>query len=125
LGVHGNLPQVTDLPIPYVPRGSEKLIIRLLKTLRKLVSQSAVSEDSKRINREVIEGMRFLFVSKNILANYSNERNENILDINQVQSGSQLYESGEELLEDLLKSKQFKHHRELRYLAEKHAGKRL
>jgi superfamily II DNA or RNA helicase len=91
----------------------------------KLVSQSAVSEDSKRINREVIEGMRFRFVSKNILANYSNEKNENILDINQVQSGSQLYESGEELLEDLLKSKQFKHHRQLRYLAEKHAGNLL
>jgi superfamily II DNA or RNA helicase len=91
----------------------------------KLVSQSAISEDIKRINREVIEGMRYRFVSKNILANYSNERNENILDINQVQSGSQLYESGEELLEDLLKSKQFKHSKQLRYLAEKHAGNLL
>jgi superfamily II DNA or RNA helicase len=91
----------------------------------KLVSQSAVSEDSKRINREVIEGMRFRFVPKNILANYTNERNENILDISQVQSGSQLYKSGEELLEDLLKNKRFKHHRQLRYLAEKHSGNLL
>jgi superfamily II DNA or RNA helicase len=91
----------------------------------KLVSQSAVSEDIKRINREVIEGMRFRFVSKTILGNYANERNKNILDINQVQSGIQLYESGEELLEDLLKNKRFKHHRQLRYLAEKHAGNLL
>jgi hypothetical protein len=69
--------------------------------------------------------MRFRFVSKNILANCTNERNENLLDINQVQSGSQLYESGEELLGDLLKNKRFKHHRQLRYLAEKHAGNLL
>jgi hypothetical protein len=86
----------------------------------KLVSQSAVSEDSKRINREVIEGMRFRFVSKRMFANYTKEKNENLLDISQVQSGGQLYSSGEELLEDLLKNKRFKHHRQLRYLAEIH-----
>jgi len=88
----------------------------------KLVSQSAISEDSKRINKEVIEGMRFRFVSKNILGNHSRERTENLLDIKQVQSGSQLYQSGEELLQDLLKKKRFKHHKQLRYLADKHAG---
>jgi hypothetical protein len=88
----------------------------------KLVSQSAVSEDIKRINREVIEGMRFRFASKNILGSYAIERCDNLLDINQVQSGNQLYESGEELLNDLLKTNQFKHHKQLRFLAEKHAG---
>lgn len=90
----------------------------------KLVSQSAVSEDMKRINREVIEGMRFRFVSKNVLNNYDGERKENLLDINQVQSGN-LYNSGEELLEDLLTNRQYKHHKQLLHLAERHAGNLL
>lgn len=91
----------------------------------KLVSQSAVSEDFKRINREVIEGMRFRFASKYILNGQVLERKENLLDITQVQSGHQIYETGEELLEDLLKNNQFRHHKQLRYLAERHAGNLL
>jgi len=35
------------------------------------------------------------------------------------------YNSGEELLEDLLKNKQYKHHKQLHYLAERHAGNLL
>lgn len=89
----------------------------------KLVSQSAVSNDINRINKEVFEGLRFRFVSKNILNDFVSERKENnLLDINQVQSGNQLYSSGKELLEDLLKNKQYKHYKQLRHLAERHAG---
>ncbi len=91
----------------------------------KLVSQSAVSEDIKRINREVIEGMRFRFASKYILNSDVLERNGNLLDITQVQSGHQIYETGEELLDDLLKNNRFRHHKQLRYLAERHAGNLL
>ncbi|MBD0333397.1 MAG: DEAD/DEAH box helicase family protein, partial [Chitinophagaceae bacterium] len=90
-----------------------------------LICQSAISEDVKRINREVIEGMRFRFVSQNILSNCPFEKKDNLLDITQVQSGNLLYGSGEEMLEDLLKNKQFKHHKQLRYLAERHAGNLL
>ncbi|NTS43094.1 DEAD/DEAH box helicase family protein [Flavisolibacter sp. BT320] len=91
----------------------------------KLVSQSADSEDIKRINREVIEGMRFRFVSKHILNDQVLERKGNLLDITQVQSGHQIYETGEELLDDLLKNNQFRHYKQLRYLAERHAGNLL
>jgi len=91
----------------------------------KLVSQSAVSEDMRRINREVIEGMRFRFVSKHILNGQVLERKDNLLDITQVQSGHQIYETGEELLDDLLKNNRFRHQKQLRYLAERHAGNLL
>ena len=91
----------------------------------KLVSQSAVSEDMRRINREVIEGMRFRFVSKHILNGQVLERKDNLLDITQVQSGHQFYETGEELLDDLLKNNRFRHDKQLRYLAERHAGNLL
>jgi hypothetical protein len=50
------------------------------------------------------------------------ERKENLLDITQVQSIHQINETGEDLLEVLLKNKQFRHHKHLRYLAARHAG---
>ncbi|WPV70555.1 TOTE conflict system archaeo-eukaryotic primase domain-containing protein [Chitinophaga sp. LS1] len=86
-----------------------------------LVSQSADSADIKRINKEIIEGVRFRFVTKVILNN-SSLPERNVLDITQLQNGHPLYESGEELIADILKNPQFKHHQQLPYLAEKHAG---
>lgn len=48
----------------------------------------------------------------------------NLMDIDQLQSQDEgmhsLYESGEKLLDDLLKHKDVIHYRQLRYLAEKH-----
>lgn len=90
-----------------------------------LVAQSAASEDLNKINREVIEGVRFRFVTKNILSKGTFSGPENLLDIAQVQSGHPLYQSGEELLAEVLKNNQFKHHKQLRYLAQKHAGNLL
>jgi hypothetical protein len=48
---------------------------------------------------------------------------ENLLDLHQLQSGDSnqsLYNSEDELLNDLLKSEEVKHFRQLRYLASKH-----
>lgn len=86
-----------------------------------LVSQTAESEDIKRINKEIIEGVRFKFMTKAIL-NKSSLPEQNILDINQLQAGQTIYETSEELITDLLKHPRFKHHQQLRYLAERHAG---
>lgn len=87
----------------------------------KLVSQSADSADLKRINKEIIEGVRFRFITKAILGKLPLPE-QNVLDINQLQGEQNFYESGEELIVDVLKQSNFKHHRQLRYLAEKHAG---
>lgn len=89
----------------------------------KLVSQSAASEDIKSLSKEVIDRMRFKFVSKYVLSSQIPERKENLLDITQLQSIYRINESGADLLEVLLKNKQFRHHKQLRYLAERHAGK--
>lgn len=87
----------------------------------KLISQLATSNDVEKINREVIEGVKFTFVSKNILGK-SLLQNENLLDINQIQGENKntLYSSGEELLEDILKKENFKHHQQLRFLSQQH-----
>jgi len=85
-----------------------------------LLSQLAFSEDIKKINRHLVESVRFQFVTKPLFGrvNSNNKIDENI----QLQTKHPLYESGEELLEDMLKHSQFKHHRHLRYLADNHAG---
>lgn len=87
----------------------------------KRVSQLATSNDIEKINREVIEGVKFTFVSKNIIGKPL-QQPENLLDINQIQreKSNPLYSSGEELLEDLLKKENYKHHKQLQFLAQRH-----
>ena len=90
----------------------------------KLIAQLATSSDLDKINREMIESVKFRFIEKNILGKKNNHSNENLLDIHQIQLGdkinSLLYNSGEELLEDILKNEKVKHYRQLRYLSFRH-----
>jgi superfamily II DNA or RNA helicase len=85
-----------------------------------LVAQLASSDDLKKIDRQIIEGVRFQFVTKPLFGrgctNTKTEFGQHL------QTEHPLYESGEELLEDMLRHTQFKHHRQLRYLADNHAG---
>ena len=85
-----------------------------------LMSQLATSEDIKKIDRQIIEGVRFQFVTKPLFSRTNPDLRNDIGQ--QLQTSHPLYESGEELLEDMLKHTQFKHHRHLRHLADNHAG---
>jgi len=73
------------------------------------------------INREVIEGVKFTFVTKNILGKQP-AQTENLIDINQIQGekNNSLYSSGENLLEDILKKGNYKHQKQLQFLANQH-----
>lgn len=89
----------------------------------KIVSQLAHSSDLEKLNREVVEGVKFRFI-ENMIGSRRPVK-ENLLDVEQIQGGESspgIYNSGEELLEDVLKSTKFKHNRELRYLATQHTG---
>ncbi|MCK4639691.1 MAG: hypothetical protein KAT33_09740, partial [Bacteroidales bacterium] len=96
---------------------------------RKLISQIATSDDLERINREIIESVKFRFIEKSILGKrYSTDTDENLLDLRQVQeeqNGLAFYKSEEELLNDLLNNKNVRHYRQLRYLASKHDSSTL
>jgi len=90
-----------------------------------LISQLAISPDLDKINEEIIEIARFRFVSWTFFGNAKKlPPGMNLMDIDQLQSQDEgmhfLYESGEKLLDDLLKYKDVIHYRQLRYLAEKH-----
>ncbi len=69
----------------------------------------------------MIEGVKFTFVSKNIIGRPLLQ-NKNLLDINQIQGekSNSLYNSGAELLEDILKKENFKHHKHLQFLSQRH-----
>lgn len=84
---------------------------------------TASSHDLSKINREIIDSVKFRFVSKGIMGRFpANE--ENLLDIKQVQGNDQdsavLYNSEQDLLNDILKNKNAKHYRQLVYLSQKH-----
>ncbi|MDN5289651.1 MAG: Type restriction protein res subunit [Mucilaginibacter sp.] len=107
--------------------------IRLLKSItvlvniqatfqhNRLVFKSASSNDLDKINREVIESVKFRFLNKEIIKGILAGK-ENLLDAAQVQGGSEqlIYTNEEDLLENILALKQYKHHRHLRYLSQKH-----
>jgi hypothetical protein len=85
------------------------------------VFKSASSIDLDKINREVIESVKFRFLNKEIIKGIP-AGEENLLDAGQIQGGSEqlIYANEDDLLEDILALKQYKHHRHLRYLSQKH-----
>ena len=88
-----------------------------------LISQSAQSEDLERINGDIIESVKFKFISKNIIAQ-SLTTDNSLLTIDEIQKSDEaetkLYTDGQEMLNDILKEEKFKHSKHLKYLAQKH-----
>lgn len=85
----------------------------------KLVSQLALSPDIERINKEVVEGVKFQFLNKGLLKQFS-PKNQNILTSEELQEQGKIYSNAEELLNEILKNKQYKHSEHIRYLADRH-----
>jgi superfamily II DNA or RNA helicase len=88
-----------------------------------LVSQLATSIDLQKINQEVIEGVRFKFITNSFFG-MKPQTDNNIMTVDELlkkdNSEPSLYNDGQTLLDDLLSHKNFKHLRQLRYLAERH-----
>ncbi|MCA6367544.1 MAG: DEAD/DEAH box helicase family protein [Cytophagales bacterium] len=88
---------------------------------RKIVSQLATSTDISKISREIIEGVKFRFITKHFLEKPKSEGSTELIDINQLQVDKEsLDNSGEELLNDILSNRNFRHKRHLQYLADLH-----
>jgi superfamily II DNA or RNA helicase len=88
----------------------------------KLISQIVLSNDLKKITKELIESVKFKFITKNFLGKLNTISEENLLDINQLQNENniKLYDSGDELLNDFLQNQNYKHQKHLQYLANHH-----
>jgi superfamily II DNA or RNA helicase len=85
----------------------------------KLVSQLALSPDIDRINKEVVEGVKFQFLNKGLLKQLTPKK-QNILTSDELQGQEKIYSNAEELLNEILKNKQYKHSQHIQYLAERH-----
>jgi len=88
---------------------------------KRLVFKSASSNDLDKLNREVIDSVRFRFVNKVIIKGASAGK-PNLLNSQELQGRAEvpLYTNEEELLENFLSLKNYKHHRHLRHLCNIH-----
>lgn len=88
-----------------------------------LVSQLANSADLQRINQEVIEGVRFKFITNSFLG-MKPQTDNNLMTVDELLKKDNnkpgLYNDGQTLLDDLLSHKNFRHSKQLRYLADLH-----
>ena len=88
---------------------------------KKIVAQLATSTDISKISREIIEGVKFRFITRHFLEKPKSESSTELIDINQLQADKEsLYNSGDELLSDILSNKNYRHKRHLQYLSDRH-----
>lgn len=85
----------------------------------KLVSQLALSTDIDQINKEVVEGVKFQFLNKGLLKQFTPKK-QNIVTSDELQEQGKIYSNAEELLNEILKNKQYKHSQHIQYLADRH-----
>lgn len=89
----------------------------------KIITITANSEDIDQINSNVIDSVRFQLVKKNILGFKGNDRAMNTLDsllTNQVKLASALFQSEQDLIDNILAIKDAKHYHQLKYLSARH-----
>jgi len=90
----------------------------VLNKYKAVTALSAHSSDLEKLNREVVDSVRFRFVEKNFFGRSMPSDPKGI--INVLNDGNNLYESGEELLSDVLSKGNYRHQKQLYYLAEQH-----
>lgn len=94
-----------------------------------LISQDAKSLDLERLNHEIIESVKFKFMSKSFFGKQPKNIQSGLLDLKQLQNddknSAQLFDSDEEFIENVLKNQSLKHYRQIRYLANQHLSKIL
>lgn len=89
-----------------------------------ITALSATSPDLEKLDREVVESVRFRFLEQNFL-NRKTQLNQNGAEDNMGTKINGLYKSGEELLSEVLSKGNYRHQKQLQYLAKHHEGKIL
>ena len=97
-------------------------ITAIINKQKAVTALSAISSDLEKLNREVVESVRFRFVEKNFFGkNFPIEQKGLNKDLSNG-TGNNIYESTEELLSDVLSKGNYRHQKQLYYLAEQHEG---
>lgn len=82
---------------------------------------SAVCPDLEKINKEVIESLKFRYIERNIHANGSYLGTVKNREESETQV-SNLYNSDEDILTDILSKGSYRHKKQLQYLSRQHIG---
>ncbi len=85
----------------------------------KLVSQLALSTDIDHINKEVVEGVKFQFLNKGLVKQFTTKMH-NIFTSDELQENEKIYSNAEEMLNEIPKKKEYKHSQHIQYLADRH-----
>jgi hypothetical protein len=97
-------------------------ITAIMNKHKVVTALSASSSDLEKLNREIVESVRFRFVERNFFGkSFPIEQKGLNTDLNNG-TGSNIYESAEELLSDVLSKDNYRHKKQLHYLAERHEG---
>lgn len=88
-----------------------------------IVSQLATSKDIDRINKKIIDSVKFQFIEQGFIKNGKPKNEEGIEDA--TKTISSFFDSEDTLLEDILKNNSYVHHKQLLYLAKHHQYQRL
>lgn len=94
-------------------------------TSLQILSFIAKSTEIDSINGQMIDSLRFEFVKSEVITGrfgHSREMSTYTIDdlLHSLNEGTALFTSGAQLIDDLLKSKPYKHHQQLKYLSSKH-----
>jgi superfamily II DNA or RNA helicase len=84
-----------------------------------ILSQLATSVDIENINKEIVESIKFQFLNKSFIGQIPTSK-QNILTTNELPKSQKIYADAENILEDLLKGKKYKHSQHIQFLAERH-----
>ena len=97
------------------------VFITVIMSRQKVVTAlSARSSDLEKLNREVVESVRFRFVEKNFFGKSFPIEQKGLNKGLYTGTVGNIYESGEELLSDALSKSNYIHQRQLHFLAEQH-----
>ena len=98
------------------------IITAIMNKQEAVTALSASSLDLEKLNKEVVESVRFRFVVKNFFSKSSPTEQKGLNTGLSNGAGNNFYESGEELLSDILSRGNYRHQKQLHYLAEQHEG---
>jgi len=86
----------------------------------RLISQIAWSNDLEKINKEVVDTVRFRFVERSFFGK-APSKETGLLSLSELQNqNEQVFETETELLDAIINNKKVRHYRQLRYLANQH-----
>ena len=83
-----------------------------------VVAQNATASALEKLNREIIESVRFKYIEKQLFGKKKTKKPE--VDSGEARTAEGLFSSNEDLLNEILAKKNIKHYSQLKYLAVKH-----